>query len=169
MFDRYKVMLKSSGPVPILLFNEADAVMGKRQELGDVRRGPAQTENSMQNIILHEMENLHGGILIATTNMAINFDKAFERRFLYKIEFEKSDIKARSAIWENRLSELNTQDAETLSRRYDFSGGQIENIARKQAINTILNGVPLTLDGIITLCEDEVLNKGTKQIGFCAS
>ncbi|MCL2193404.1 MAG: ATP-binding protein [Treponema sp.] len=62
IFDGYKNMIKTCKSTSILLFNEAVAVLGKRQELGETRRGPAQTENAMQNIILHEMENLHGGI-----------------------------------------------------------------------------------------------------------
>ena len=169
VFDRYKSMIKSAGLTPILLFNEADAVLGKRQELGETRRGPAQTENAIQNIILQEMENLHGGILIATTNMAANFDKAFERRFLYKIEFEKPDKEARAAIWRNRLPELADDDASDISLRYNFSGGQIENIARKQTITHILNGTSLTLDGIAALCENELLDKATKRIGFATA
>ena len=48
-------------------------------------------ENSIQNIILQEIEQLDG-ILIATTNLAENMDKAFERRFLYKVKFEKPDL-----------------------------------------------------------------------------
>jgi len=166
VFDRYKRMVKAGGLTPILLFNEADAVLGKRQELGDTRRGPAQTENAIQNIILSEMENLHGGILVATTNLASNLDKAFERRFLYKIEFEKPDNKARAEIWRSRLSALSAEDAAALSSRYDFSGGQIENIARKQTIKAILNGSPLNLDNLSALCEDEVMMKAAKRIGF---
>jgi SpoVK/Ycf46/Vps4 family AAA+-type ATPase len=168
VFTRYKAMIKSGKSTPILLFNEADAVLGKRQELGETRSGPAQTENAIQNIILQEMEDLHGGILIATTNMIANLDKAFERRFLYKIEFEKPDHKAKSLIWQNRLSGLSAEDAEALSRRYDFSGGQIENIVRKQTVNAILHAAPITLDDLSALCEDELLDKAARSIGFCA-
>jgi len=167
VFGRYKHMIKAGGLVPILLFNEADAVLGKRQELGRSRQGPAQTENAIQNIILQEMEDLHGGILIATTNLAANLDRAFERRFLYKIRFEKPDKKARAEIWRSRLSALSAEDAVALAFRYDFSGGQIENIARKQTIKTILNGSPLNLDGLSAICEDEVMVKAAKRIGFC--
>jgi len=166
VFDRYKRMIRAGGITPILMFNEADAVLGKRQELGDTRRGPAQTENAIQNIILQEMENLHGGILIATTNLAANLDKAFERRFLYKIEFGKPDNKARAEIWRSRLSALSEEDAAVLSSRYDFSGGQIENIARKQAIKAVLNGTPVTLEGLTAICEDELMVKAAKSIGF---
>jgi hypothetical protein len=166
VFSRYKAMVRRGGITPILLFNEADAVLGKRQELTDIRRGPAQTENAIQNIILQEMETLHGGILIATTNMIANLDKAFERRFLYKIEFEKPDIKVKAQIWQSRLTGLEAEDAQTLSRRYDFSGGQIDNIVRKQTINSILSGSPLDLGGLAALCEDELLDKAAKPIGF---
>ncbi|MDR2739691.1 MAG: ATP-binding protein [Treponema sp.] len=106
VFDRYQGLVKHSPIAPILLFNEADAVLGKRMELGEDRRGPGQTENAMQNIILQEMENLSGGILIATTNMTGNLDKAFERRFLYKIEFEKPDAAAKRAIWKSIIPSL---------------------------------------------------------------
>ena len=64
---------------PILLFNEADAIFGIRQE--GATRAVDKMENSIQNIILQEMEKLDG-ILIATTNLTTNLDKAFERRFL---------------------------------------------------------------------------------------
>ena len=167
VFDRYRSMVRGTGLTPILLFNEADAVLSKRQELGDIRRGPAQTENAIQNIILQEMENLKGGILIATTNLVFNLDKAFERRFLYKIEFEKPDPDARAEIWRNRFPDLSGDDAANLSCRFDFTGGQIENVARKQTINAILHGSSLSLDGLAALCEDELLEKAATRIGFC--
>lgn len=59
-------------------------------------------ENSIQNIILEEMESLEG-IMIATTNLTTNLDKAFERRFLYKIEFSRPDVEVRSQIWQVML------------------------------------------------------------------
>ncbi|MDR0877431.1 MAG: ATP-binding protein [Treponema sp.] len=67
----------------VLLFNEADAIIGRRMGFNADSRAVDQMENSIQNIILQEMEDL-SGILIATTNLAKNMDKAFERRFLYK-------------------------------------------------------------------------------------
>ena len=79
IFTRYKRMCKRSSVKPILLFNEADAILSKRHNM-DGGRSTDQTENTIQNIILEEMEKLDG-ILIATTNLADNLDKAFERRF----------------------------------------------------------------------------------------
>jgi SpoVK/Ycf46/Vps4 family AAA+-type ATPase len=61
-----------------------------------------QTENAIQNIILEEMENLDG-ILIATTNLTENLDKAFERRFLFKIRFDKPTLEAKTNIWKDKI------------------------------------------------------------------
>jgi hypothetical protein len=166
VFSRYKGVIKRSGITPILMINEADAVLGRRQNLGEERQGPGQTENAIQNIILQEMETLDGGILIATTNMTGNLDKAFERRFLYKIEFEKPDVSAKTLIWQSHIQGLPEDDARTLAAKYDFSGGQIENVARKQVISGILSGDAPSLDGIMALCAEESLQKQRNPIGF---
>jgi hypothetical protein len=166
VFDRYKGMLRNSKPSPILLFNEADAVLSKRQELADTRRGPAQTENAIQNIILQEMENLEGGILIATTNMKTNLDKAFERRFLYKLDFEKPDTETRAAIWQEFIPALRENDALALAGRFNFSGGQIENITRKNAVSFLLSGAETTVETLSALCEEEPAEQGAVRIGF---
>ncbi|MCQ2798259.1 MAG: ATP-binding protein, partial [Bacilli bacterium] len=84
VFDDYRQMCNDNDIEPILLFNEADAILNKRNE-GAVR-SVDKMENALQNIILQEMETLDG-IMIATTNLTNNLDSAFERRFLYKIEF----------------------------------------------------------------------------------
>ena len=167
LFDRYRSLVKAGNITPILLFNEADAVMGKRRALDESRSG-GQTENAMQNIILQEMEDLKGGILIATTNMTCNFDKAFERRFLYKIEFEMPGPDARAAIWKTLMPGLPKSAAQTLSRRYDLSGGQIENVARKQVVSSVLHGGRIKLETLAAFCDDESQEKTHKAIGFLA-
>lgn len=96
-------------------------------------------ENSIQNIILQEMENFDG-ILIATTNLVTNFDKAFERRFLYKIEFTKPTEKARKKLWQTIMTTIDDSSAAFLAGKYQFSGGQIENVARKAVVDSILYG-----------------------------
>lgn len=165
LFDSYKDKVKKSEKVPILLFNEADAIIGKRQE--GAERAVEKMENSIQNIILQEMENLDG-ILIATTNLAQNMDKAFERRFLYKIKFEKPTLEARMHIWHEMIPTLSEDDTKTLAEKYEFSGGQIENIARHNAINGILYGDKgNTLEGLMTYCDSECLEtRQTRKIGF---
>ena len=165
LFDTYKDKVKKSSIAPILLFNEADAIINRRQE--GAERAVDKMENSIQNIILQEMENLDG-IMIATTNLAQNMDKAFERRFLYKIKFEKPTLEARMHIWHEMIPALSDDDIKTLADRYDFSGGQIENIARHYAISNILYGDKTNnIESLITYCDNERLEtKQTRKIGF---
>ncbi|MDE5733725.1 MAG: ATP-binding protein, partial [Duncaniella sp.] len=75
LFDRYRNICRNSKLAPILLFNEADAVLGVRME--GASRAVDKMENSIQNIILQEMETLEG-IMIATTNLPPRLAKAFE-------------------------------------------------------------------------------------------
>ena len=113
------------------------------------------------------MENLDG-ILIATTNLAQNMDKAFERRFLYKIKFEKPTLEARMHIWHEMIPSLSESDTKALAEKYDFSGGQIENIARHNAINSILYGAKgNTIESLMSYCDSERLEtKENRKIGF---
>ena len=165
VFDNYRAKVKECQLTPILLFNEADAIIGKRQE--GAERAVDKMENSIQNIILQEMETLDG-ILIATTNLAQNMDKAFERRFLYKIKFEKPAFEARMNMWREMIPKLNEEQARVLATKYDFSGGQIENIARHYTIGNILHGDSEDLVAeLAEYCDSERLeSKENRKIGF---
>ena len=165
LFDNYRNKVKECKSTPILLFNEADAIIGKRQE--GAERAVDKMENSIQNIILQEMETLDG-ILIATTNLAQNMDKAFERRFLYKVKFTKPTIEARMSIWHEMIPTLSEADTHALAVKYDFSGGQIENIARHYAIDNILHGSSGNVLETLTIhCDNERLEqKEQRKIGF---
>ena len=112
------------------------------------------------------MENLTG-ILIATTNLTKNLDSAFERRFIYKIEFEKPDAETRKTIWRSLLDDISDEDALALASRFDFSGGQIENIARKSTVHRVLCGKAPALKDLERFCTEEcVNNENAKKIGF---
>ena len=165
LFDRYRELVKKAKQTPILLFNEADAIIGIRKQ--GAQNAVDKMENSIQNIILQEMEMLDG-IMIATTNLTQNLDKAFERRFLYKIKFEKPTVEARVLIWRTMIPDLSEMDAKTLAAKYDFSGGQIENIARHYTIDSILHDAKEDkLAMLINHCDNERLDENTpKRIGF---
>lgn len=165
LFDRYRNICKDSELAPILLFNEADAVLGVRME-GAVR-AVDKMENSIQNIILQEMETLDG-IMIATTNLTTNLDKAFERRFLYKIRFSRPTAEARAQIWRSMIPSLGESDACELASRFDLSGGEIENIARKCTVNAILSGKDsVGLPAMLEICGNEkIAGQGAAKIGF---
>lgn len=165
LFTRYRNMCKNSTKAPILLFNEADAVLGVRLE--GASSAVDKMENSIQNIILQEMESLEG-IMIATTNLTGNLDKAFERRFLYKVKFEKPTVSARAAIWQTMLKGLTLDQASQLADEFDLSGGEIENIARKHTVNAILSGDDtIDLPTIAKTCRNERLSQTSRsRVGF---
>lgn len=164
VFTDYRRLCEKSKICPILLFNEADAVFSKRKDAGS--SSVAQTENAIQNIILEEMEKLDG-ILIATTNLADNLDHAFERRFLFKIRFDKPTIEAKTSIWMNKLPDLSAEDAHTLASSYDFSGGQIDNITRKALMQEIIKGDKPTLNNLVTICSEENISRNShRKIGY---
>ncbi len=165
LFDRYREQVKRAKLTPILLFNEADAIIGIRKN--GASNAVDKMENTLQNIILQEMEQLDG-IMIATTNLQQNLDTAFERRFLYKIKFEKPTEEARKHIWHEMIPDLSEMDIQTLASKYDFSGGQIENIARHYTIDSILHGTSAdVLPMLIRHCDNERLDeKNTRKIGF---
>ena len=164
IFTDYKAYAKDSERMPILLFNEADAIISKRKE--NSTSNVSQTENAIQNIILEELENFEG-IFFATTNLAKNLDSAFERRFLFKIEFQKPDISVKAKIWYSKLPNLSESECETLANRFDFSGGQIDNIVRKNEIHEIIHGISVDFSNIIDFCKTELLSKNNGvRIGF---
>ena len=163
------VAIKPKTPIeviyPILFFNEADAIFGNRME--NTQRSVDKMENALQNIILQEMEVLDG-IMICTTNLTSCLDKAFDRRFIYKVEFEKPTNQARKLIWQSMLSSLNDEQATELANRFDFSGGQIQNISRKQVINAIFSGKDeLDYDQIKLDCQNESISRNSRgKVGF---
>ena len=164
LFSKYEAMVKKYDICPILFFNEADAIINKRSNNTDAAAD--KMENACQNIILQAMENL-SGIMIATTNLTSNMDSAFERRFLYKICFDKPTVATRKQIWSAMLPSLSCDEARSLAESYDFSGGQIENIARKQIVDSILYGHNQDISHVRSYCQSEkIRNSINKRIGF---
>ena len=166
LFDTYRQQVKKMPLAPILLFNEADAIIGVRKT--GATNAVDKMENSIQNIILQEMETLDG-IMIATTNLQENLDTAFERRFLYKIKFDSPDTSVRQRIWQTMIPQISESDALALAKDYDLSGGQIENIARKYTVYTILHGnTENPLAQLKEYCDGERLTKQTtaRKVGF---
>jgi SpoVK/Ycf46/Vps4 family AAA+-type ATPase len=165
VFDSYRQSVDTNEITPILLFNEADGIFGTRKSVGS--SSVAQSENAYQNIILESMDQFRG-ILMATTNLTKNLDKAFERRFLYKIFFEKPDTQTKALIWKEKIPTLQDEECLLLSGRYDLSGGQIQNVATKFVMKQILSGKPSSLSEIEEYCQEEFLDKKSerRRIGF---
>ena len=150
IFDEYYKACEILKSKPILLFNEADAIISKRLYVSDAI---GQMNNTMQNILLEELENFDG-IFIATTNLIDNMDDAFSRRFLNKIKFDRPTAKTREYIWKSKLPDQQDSTYVQLAK-YDLSGGQIENVTRKYLINKTLNQKEFNYDEILEYIKEE--------------
>ena len=133
IFDDFKDLSIKAKVEPILLLNEADQFLSSRSE--GAGSSADKMHNQMQNIFLEQIEKFEG-ILIATTNLLGNIDKAFSRRFNYKIEFKKPGKKQRLRLWQFMLPEKadyeESFDIGTLSK-YELTGGQINLIIKNTA------------------------------------
>ncbi len=155
IFETYKKMCNTEKITPILLFNEADAILNKRHENG--HSNVDQTENAIQNILLEELEKF-AGIMIATTNLEGNLDTAYERRFLFKIKFENPTLEAKLKIWKNKLSWIDDDFVQKLASEFSFSGGEIDNVVRKIIMQEVLLGVKPESNEIYSFCQNEKKN-----------
>ena len=164
LFTDYRTANAEEEFTPILLFNEADAILGTRMD--GASRAVDRMENSVQNILLQELEDF-SGILIATTNLTGNLDPAFERRFLYKIRFDKPELEPRSHIWKSQFPTLTDEEALSIASEFPFSGGQIENVVRKSTVDGILSGIECSYEQLLSYCREEAIGKSSKnKIGF---
>ena len=161
LFKQYKTFCLFSKVTPIMLWNESDAVFSKRIK---VEKTIDQSSNAVQNIILDELDSFDG-ILIATTNMVDNFDPAFERRFLMKIQFDKPGVAVQQQIWKSKINDLEDEMAFNLASSYALSPAQIENVAKKVMFNELLNE-PVNKQVINLFCEEELGSKTKKSVGF---
>lgn len=163
IFEKYKMMTSKSKVCPIMLFNEADGIFGKRTT--SINSPVSQTLNAMQNIILQEMEDFEG-IMIATTNLTENLDNAFDRRFLYKVKFETPKLETRIQIMHDKLPFLTPEAIGQLCGHFSLTGGQMANIAKKCSIHELLNGTLPGFAAIEQFCKEERGLTDKKKLGF---
>jgi SpoVK/Ycf46/Vps4 family AAA+-type ATPase len=115
----------------ILLFDEADALFGKRSEVKDSHDRYANVEISY---LLQRMEE-YRGLAILTTNMKTALDAAFQRRIRFIIQFPFPDAAQRAEIWRKSFPSSTPSeglDVATLAR-LNVAGGHIRNIALNAA------------------------------------
>lgn len=119
----------------VLFFDEADAIASRRTT------GAAQAyqreSNTVVNVLLRELE-IFNGVVIFATNLAVNFDPAFERRIRTHVRFEMPGVDEREQIWKVQIHPMKTPLApdvnfRALAERYAVSGGDIKNAVLKAA------------------------------------
>jgi SpoVK/Ycf46/Vps4 family AAA+-type ATPase len=169
IFDDFKILSKKAKVNPILLLNEADQFLSSRTQ--GVGSSADKMHNQMQNIFLEQIEQFEG-ILIATTNLLDNIDKAFSRRFNYKIEFKKPGKKQRKRLWHFMLPEKadyeENFDVDELAK-HELTGGQINLIIRNTAYRVAIREESLfTIEDFLEEIEKELGSsfEGVKSMGF---
>jgi SpoVK/Ycf46/Vps4 family AAA+-type ATPase len=120
----------------VLLFDEADAIATRRSTEPD--HGFQREMNSVVSVLLKELEHFNGVVIFAT-NLAANFDPALERRIRTHVLFEMPGEAERAQIWRVQLHPERTPladdvDFQALARRYEVSGGDIQNAVLKAAL-----------------------------------
>ncbi|GIL21895.1 MAG: hypothetical protein BroJett042_04080 [Bacteroidota bacterium] len=163
VFTEYKRCKQSMAIEPILLFNEADAIFSTRRDVGS---SVDQMENSVQNILLQELEEFDG-ILFATTNLKQNLDTAFERRFLYKVDFTMPSKTARLEMLKFNFPELDERELSVIVNEVEFTGSAIENIKRKIILSQLFNNrKKITTSLLYAWLVEESNAFGKNAIGF---
>jgi hypothetical protein len=139
----------------LLLFDEADALFGKR---ADVKDGRDRSANIEVGYLLQRMENF-GGLAILTTNLKASLDKAFQRRLRFIVDFPFPDAAQREAIWE-RIFPANTPTKDLDLKRLaqlNMSGGSIRNIALNAAFLAADAGLPIEMDHVLQATQLEAI------------
>ena len=163
VFVDYKTACDRMEVAPILFLNECDQIIGKRV---GIRNSVDQMTNAIQNILLEQMEQFNG-IMIGTTNLTKNMDEAFERRWLMKFEFEAPNDMAKMSIWKSAIKGLRQQEAQALVQQFDFTPGEINNVARRYMVENLLGLQKTRLETLIELCKTEhYQNMSQSNIGF---
>lgn len=125
----------------LVLFDEGDAIFGKRSETTDARDRYANIEVAY---LLQRVETFEGFVIIST-NLAANVDQAFQRRIQGMVEFVPPDRDLRLKLWQLHLplaacaSEVTHEELATIN----LSGGNVRNVAVASAFLAASEGVPI--------------------------
>ena len=133
----------------VLLFDEADSIAARRSTSPD--QSFSRESNAVVNVLLKELEAFRGVVIFAT-NLAANFDPAFERRIRTQVLFEMPDAVARERIWRAQMHPrtplARDVDFRRLGEQFDVTGGDIRNAVLKAATAAALepsNGAPIAI------------------------
>jgi SpoVK/Ycf46/Vps4 family AAA+-type ATPase len=145
----------SEGTDAVLLFDEADALFGKRSEVRDSHDRYANLEVSY---LLQRME-AHDGVAILATNLRQNLDEAFLRRLAFTIRFPFPEEEERrriwSMVWPTTVPLETDIDVNLLASRYKFSGGNIRNVAVGAAFLAASAGRSVSMADVLAAVDRE--------------
>lgn len=144
----------------VLLFDEADAIFGKRSEVKDARDRYANVEIAY---LLQRMERFDG-LAVLTTNLRANLDEAFLRRLDVIVDFPMPEEADRYGLWERHLPASLPRAADLdlafLARAFKLSGGNIRNVCLAAAFFAAAEDRPVEMTDLIRGTEREYLKLG---------
>ncbi|MGW1410656.1 ATP-binding protein [Streptomyces sp. NPDC002403] len=155
-----RIFAEASDVNGILLFDEADAIFGKRSQVKDAHDRHANVESAY---LLQRMESFDG-IAVLTTNLRGNLDEAFTRRLDVIAEFPMPDAVQRLALWDRCLGTAVPREAgldlEFCAGRFELAGGSIRACAVTAAYLAAESGQPLGMEQIVSAVLQEYRKLG---------
>ncbi|MFB8032843.1 AAA family ATPase [Streptomyces sp. NPDC056004] len=155
-----RIFVEASDVNGVLLFDEADAIFGKRSQVKDAHDRHANVESAY---LLQRMESFDG-IAVLTTNLRGNLDEAFTRRLDVIAEFPMPDARQRLALWDRCLGTALPRetglDLEFCAGRFELAGGSIRACAVTAAYLAAESGSPLGMEQIVSAVIQEYRKLG---------
>ncbi len=155
-----RIFTEAAGVNGVLLFDEADAVFGKRSEVRDAHDRYANVETAY---LLQRMESFDG-IVLLTTNLRANVDEAFTRRLDAVVDFPMPDDTHRLRLWDRCLGSALPRggdlDLEFCARAFELSGGSIRSIALTAAYLAASAGRPVEMADLVRAVHQEYRKLG---------
>jgi ATP-dependent 26S proteasome regulatory subunit len=155
-----RVFKEATASRAILLFDEADALFGKRT---DIKSSVDRYANMEVNYLLQRIESFDG-LSILTTNLEKSMDEAFQRRLQFRLRFEKPDDAMRARLWRKLIPadlELGGDvDFAALGTRFEMSGGNIRNAALRAAFLASSRDQQIDMPLLVEAAEREIEQMG---------
>ncbi len=155
-----RIFTEAAGVNGVLLFDEADAIFGKRSEVSDAHDRYANMESAY---LLQRMESFDG-VAILTTNLRANLDEAFIRRLDVIVDFPVPDQELRRSLWDHCLGtdlpRAADVDLDRCARTYELSGGAIRACAVTAGYLAAAAGGPVTMAQLVAAAEREYRKLG---------
>ncbi|MFF5097539.1 MULTISPECIES: ATP-binding protein [Actinosynnema] len=155
-----RIFTEAAGVHGVLLFDEADAVFGKRSEVKDAHDRNANVESAY---LLQRVESFDG-IAVLTTNLRSNVDEAFTRRIDVIADFPVPDAEQRRALWERCLApalpRADDVDLAFCAERFELAGGSIRACAITAAYLAAAGDRPVTMADLVDAIHQEYRKLG---------
>jgi SpoVK/Ycf46/Vps4 family AAA+-type ATPase len=155
-----RIFAEADGVNAVLLFDEADALFGKRSEVRDANDRYANIE---VGYLLQRMETFDG-LAVLATNLRANVDDAFVRRLDMIVDFPSPDAELRRTLWDRCLApgvpRGQDLDLDFCAQAFELSGGNIRSIALTAAYLAADSGRPMTMVDLIRAVHREYRKLG---------